>query len=42
MGGEGELQKKNDPDCCCDVEGGNAGQQNMWGSHNQKSAAIPP
>lgn len=36
-GGRGGLQKKNDPDCCCDAVGGNAGQKNMWGPPNQKS-----
>lgn len=45
----GGLQKKNDPDCCCDVvvcvQWGNVqGKRNMWGSHNQKRAGveIPP
>lgn len=33
--GCGGVQKKNDPDCCCDIAGGNAGQGNMWGSHNE-------
>lgn len=36
-GGAGRgVQKRNNPDFCCDVKSGNAGQQNVWGSHSQK------
>ncbi len=35
-GREGALQKKNDPDCCCDVERGNAGSRTCGGLTTKK------
>lgn len=34
-----KRRKKKDPVCCCDVAGGNAGQRNMWESHNEKKVS---
>lgn len=41
-GGRGQLQKKNKPDFCWDVDGGNAGQWNMWSSGAEGSCKRSP
>lgn len=41
-GGRGQLQKKNKPDVCWDVDGGNAGQRNMWSLGAERNCKSYP